>query len=1044
MGLSAQTVPQSAEQVGAEPEAVIVVEGGSMRARIVRACFLAWLTTLTAIYYAWPESHPVTFGAIGVTSGVTVLVGVRMYRPARRLPWYLLSAAILCFAAGDTISFTLASLGEPPFPSIADCFYLAFYPLLAASFARFIRDRSGEPNRAALLDALVPTVGIGLVTWVFMIAPYTRDETLTLVQKTVSVGYPLGDVLALAMLLRLIAVPGRKPAVIGLLSAGVLALLGTDVIYGMAQLHSAWAVGGPVDLGWVLFYAAVGFAALVPSMRELSVPARVDQAGAEPSSRLRVFFMTLASLLAPAMLYLEYLQGDVRDAPVIAVAAALMFLLVLARVHGLIAAQRQAGARERALREASATLFSAATVDDVREALRVATAKLMPGGEQYELIVLEEVIHDPRLEPGIALVPAAELPAGARLYGFDIVLRAVVPLPGTDGGYGLAVLGAPVATLRPAIPSFEALFSQISVVLERIRLTAEVHRRDSEAYFRTLIQSASDVILIVGDDDRIRYASPSAEVVFGRTDLGGAALAGLIADTHHEALRDLLTQSRVGGQVDEVDLTAVCADRRLLQVECSARDLRGDPTVGGVVLTIRDVTERRRLENDLAHQAFHDSLTGLANRMLFRNRLEHAFALAERDGGTIGVLFVDLDDFKEVNDTLGHAVGDQLLVAVGQRIAHTIGAGNTAARMGGDEFAILVEQHQNPAAAEEVAARIVAALAAPVDVSDGLGGMYVVSGAASVGVASSKDAEHATELLRHADLALYLAKEAGKGTWQSYRSDLHTAMVERLEMRTALHEGVDHRQFLLQYQPIVDLADARVVGVESLVRWQHPARGLLGPNHFIELAEENGAIVGIGAWVLRESLRQFAEWRAAVPDNAIEYVSVNVSARQFRTPGFVAQVREALAGTGSEPGRLLLEITESLLLRDPDQVWADLHELRAMGVRIGIDDFGTGYSSLSYLRQMPVDVLKIDKSFIDDILGSRQQRALVNAIVTLARNLDLAVVAEGIEEAAQRSLLARMGCPYGQGYLFAKPVWPDEVAGWLSESPLPGPGMLTG
>jgi diguanylate cyclase (GGDEF)-like protein len=430
--------------------------------------------------------------------------------------------------------------------------------------------------------------------------------------------------------------------------------------------------------------------------------------------------------------------------------------------------------------------------------------------------------------------------------------------------------------------------------------------------------------------------------------------------------------------------------------------------------------------------------------MLFRNRLEHAFALAERDGGTIGVLFVDLDDFKEVNDTLGHAVGDQLLVAVGQRIAHTIGAGNTAARMGGDEFAILVEQHQNPAAAEEVAARIVAALAAPVDVSDGLGGMYVVSGAASVGVASSKDAEHATELLRHADLALYLAKEAGKGTWQSYRSDLHTAMVERLEMRTALHEGVDHRQFLLQYQPIVDLADARVVGVESLVRWQHPARGLLGPNHFIELAEENGAIVGIGAWVLRESLRQFAEWRAAVPDNAIEYVSVNVSARQFRTPGFVAQVREALAGTGSEPGRLLLEITESLLLRDPDQVWADLHELRAMGVRIGIDDFGTGYSSLSYLRQMPVDVLKIDKSFIDDILGSRQQRALVNAIVTLARNLDLAVVAEGIEEAAQRSLLARMGCPYGQGYLFAKPVWPDEVAGWLSESPLPGPGMLTG
>jgi diguanylate cyclase (GGDEF)-like protein len=408
------------------------------------------------------------------------------------------------------------------------------------------------------------------------------------------------------------------------------------------------------------------------------------------------------------------------------------------------------------------------------------------------------------------------------------------------------------------------------------------------------------------------------------------------------------------------------------------------------------------------------------------------------------VLFVDLDDFKEVNDTLGHAVGDQLLLAVGQRIAHAIGTGNTAARMGGDEFAILVEHGADPGAAEDVAERIVAALSAPVDVSDGMGGMYVVSGAASVGVATSRHADSPTELLRHADLALYLAKEAGKGTWQTYRSDLHTAMVERLEMRTALQEAVDAKQFVLQYQPIVELTDSRLVGVESLVRWQHPTRGLLGPNHFIELAEENGAIVGIGAWVLHEALRQFTEWRTAAPDSPMRYISVNVSARQFRTPGFVGQVRDALATTGAQPDWLLLEITESLLLRDVDQVWADLKDLRALGVRIAIDDFGTGYSSLSYLRQMPVDVLKIDKSFIDDVLGSKQQRALVNAIVTLARNLDLAVVAEGIEDAAQRALLARMGCPYGQGYLFSRPVWPAEVAGWLSTNDPIEAQVLTG
>jgi EAL domain-containing protein (putative c-di-GMP-specific phosphodiesterase class I) len=310
----------------------------------------------------------------------------------------------------------------------------------------------------------------------------------------------------------------------------------------------------------------------------------------------------------------------------------------------------------------------------------------------------------------------------------------------------------------------------------------------------------------------------------------------------------------------------------------------------------------------------------------------------------------------------------------------------------------------------------------------------VVSTAASVGVAVSRDAGSATELLRHADMALYLAKGAGKATWQPYRGDLHSAMKERLEMRTALHEAVDAEQFVVQYQPIVDLTGRALAGVEALVRWQHPARGLLAPQHFIELAEENGAITGIGAWVMRESLWQLVEWGASSGD-APGYVSVNVSARQFRSAGFVGQVREALTQTGARPGQLLLEITESLVLRDAEQVWADLRELRALGVRIAIDDFGTGYSSLSYLRQMPVDVLKIDKSFIDDILGSGQQRALVNAIVTLARNLDLAVVAEGIEEPEQHALLERMGCPYGQGYLFSKPVWPDVITGWIRSSP---------
>jgi EAL domain-containing protein (putative c-di-GMP-specific phosphodiesterase class I) len=305
-------------------------------------------------------------------------------------------------------------------------------------------------------------------------------------------------------------------------------------------------------------------------------------------------------------------------------------------------------------------------------------------------------------------------------------------------------------------------------------------------------------------------------------------------------------------------------------------------------------------------------------------------------------------------------------------------------------------------------------------------------------VATNEEASGITELQRQADLALYVAKADGKNHWQRYQSGLHAAVVERLELRSALNEAVAREELVAHFQPIVDLPTDVVVGVEALVRWQHPTRGLLGPNEFIQHAEENGAIVGIGAWVLREALRSFMEWRMAAPASGLRYVSVNVSARQFRTPGFVDEVRDALADTGAPPQALLLEITESLVLRDADKVWADLQVLRELGVRIAIDDFGTGYSSLSYLRQMPVDVLKIDKSFIDDILRSEEQTALVEAIISLARTLKLAVVAEGIENAAHRRQLIQMGCPYGQGYLFSKPVSASEVMHWLAPRALVG------
>ncbi|GIF00757.1 putative bifunctional diguanylate cyclase/phosphodiesterase [Paractinoplanes rishiriensis] len=1006
-----------------------------MTTRAARACFGGWIVLLVAVYYSSPDSHLYTWALLGYSSAVAVLVGVRLNRPARRLPWYLISAALVCFTTGDTWYNLVLALGDTPdFPGFADLFYLMVYPLLTGAFLLFVRQRSGGgSNRDALLDALVPTVGLGLLSWVYWIAPFTRSHELTVAQKIVSVGYPFGDVLVLAMMLRMLTTSGRKPRALVAVGIAMVGLLISDIFYGQSQLNSDWSLGGPVDLGWIVFYATMGFAALLPSMRGLT---EQTGTGGVDTSPHRIIWMAAAAMIAPAVLYIEWFNGrdietmrdGVVDAPVIAAAAAVMFLLVLARVNGLALAQRRARARERALREAGAKLFSAATIEETVQAVEDAVATLMPADRPYVLDLATDLPDGPD-RGEIRLVPAADLPPGVSAHGFDTVLFGALPLPGEPPTHAYGLLAASGDVLRDLAGSLETLFAQVEVVVERIGLTGEVNRRDSEAYFRTLIQNASDVILIVGDDDGIRYASPSAATVFGHPDLAGTPLAALVAVSHHRTMHEVLAAVRSGrGTQDAPDLSALCADGRLVQVEVDGRDLRHDPTVRGLVLTIRDVTERRRLEDDLSHLAFHDGLTGLANRVLFRNRLEQAFAAAERDGSTLSVLFVDLDDFKEVNDTLGHAVGDELLVTVGQRIAAILGAGGagTAARMGGDEFAIMIERSR-AAEAEDVASRIVAALAVPVEVADGLGGTHIMSGAASVGVAASTDASSATELLRHADLALYQAKGEDKGTWQRYRPELHSAMVQRLETRAALHEAIELEQFTLMYQPIVDLETGLVSGVESLVRWQHPQRGLLSPYDFIEVAEESGTIVSIGSWVLREALAQFAYWRRTEPAASLAYVSVNVSARQFRTPGFVDHVRQAIEDAHARPEWLLLEITESLVLRDADQVWADLRVLRAMGVRIAIDDFGTGYSSLSYLRQMPVDVLKLDKSFIDDILDSEQQHIMVDTIVSLARNLDLAVVAEGVEDLGQRTALARMGCPYGQGYLFSKPVWPADV-----------------
>jgi diguanylate cyclase (GGDEF)-like protein len=445
-----------------------------------------------------------------------------------------------------------------------------------------------------------------------------------------------------------------------------------------------------------------------------------------------------------------------------------------------------------------------------------------------------------------------------------------------------------------------------------------------------------------------------------------------------------------------------------------------------------------------------DSLTELPNREVFLDMALRAIDRAASSQSVAGVVVVELDDFKMVNNTMGHSGGDELLIMMGRRLTSLVraeregaAAGNggrrpgtewVVARLGGDEFAVCVGDARDENEVVELVERIMASFAEPYQLSQG-----AVTAAATLGVASTLGAgtgADAQELLRQADLAVYAAKDAGKGRWIRYEASLHTEVLDRLRLRTDLEEAVAEGAFTLEYQPIVALASGVTTGFEVLVRWNHPIRGMLPPVEFIPLAEESGLIVPLGEWVLRQATEAAARWARLRPD-AAPYMSVNVSARQFRSPSFVDQVRAALAEAGLPPQSLTLEITESLLVRDGGVVQV-LDTLRADGVRVAIDDFGTGFSSLSYLRKLPVDVLKLDKSFVDTLTSSQEQYAIIDAITKLAGTLHLDVVAEGIETTAQLDILVAMGCGFGQGYLLSRPMSYGSAVRWFLDA-MPAP-----
>ena len=605
------------------------------------------------------------------------------------------------------------------------------------------------------------------------------------------------------------------------------------------------------------------------------------------------------------------------------------------------------------------------------------------------------------------------LPYGAALLGYttlflglDVASRATVQ-----------VLAAGAAALTAL-----ALLSQWLTSRDNVRLqTAQVERR-SELRFRTLVQSSSDLIVVVDAQGALRYLAPSAERIIGRSL--AAALDRQLADLVHPEdrlrLRLFLSQAALSsGVTGSVELRMASATG-WITMEAVATNLLAEPEIAGVVLSLRDIRERKALEDELMQRALHDPLTGLANRALFRDRLHRARHRSQRDGSRFAVLVADLDDFKAVNDGLGHPAGDQVLVEMAHRLGGLVRDTDTAARLGGDEFALLLEGIRGDEGPQRAAQAMLRAAVTPFKLTP-----REVRLSASIGVALSTPDLDDDEVLRQADLALYHAKESGKGRVALFVPGMQSEMLRRHGLESELRRALEHGELFLVYQPIFSLQSGRWVGAEALLRWRHPERGTIAPAEFIDLAESSGLIEPMGKWALGEACRQAAAWNCDAGQPL--YVGVNLSVRQLHEPGIVEEVRTALVQSGLPAGLLVCEITETVLAQDPLATAARLHELKAIGVKLALDDFGTGYSSLGRLRDLPIDILKIDGVFAHGV-ANPQGTSLAGAIVELGKAVGLLVVAEGVESAEQEAALRALGCDLAQGYHLGAPVEAEELA----------------
>jgi diguanylate cyclase (GGDEF)-like protein/PAS domain S-box-containing protein len=980
-------------------------------------------------------SAPV-MNVLGLAPVLAIIAGIRMHRPAAAPAWACFALGFALFWVGDlyTYSYPLILDREVPFPSLGDAAYLAVYPALMAGLLILQRRRKQRGDRGSAIDAAIMTVGLALPSWIWLTAPYLHDHSLSTAGRLVSVAYPLADVLLLAVAVRLALDGGQRRPAFHLMSAAIICLLVTDFVYGLMLLQGTYDHQLWLDAGWIGFYLLWGAAALHPSMSDIDEPAAKR---GEVLTRFRLVLLTWASLIAPVIGIVHDLHVGDNDFAVVRAASILLFGLVVSRMAGLVRQQERSLDRERMLSAAGADLVAATSREEIDE-VALAAARAMAGPDLVTLLcsasrmtprAMGELVEAAR-DAGVIRLRAQVVAELGLPQDHDRVLA--LDLAPTRERRFLVVAGraAPPEAIRA---SLRALAAQVALALERAALTEEVHRRRGEARFGSLVRHASDLITVIGTNGNISYQSPSIERLLGYApgDVTGRQFAELVHPADGGRVRQMLADAAAveGDQPQVLQCSLVHRDGSPQQFEVNYTNLLDDEHVGGIVLNCRDISERKAFEEQLTHQAFHDPVTGLANRALFAERVRHAIARSRREHNRIAVVFLDLDDFKTINDSLGHAAGDEVLAEVAKRLATSIRASDTAARFGGDEFALLLEDIEGVEEAADTAERVLETLAVPLRV-----GHKELSLRCSIGISvvSEEAPGGAEELIRDADAAMYRAKRDGKGSYRMFEPEMHQGVLARLELRTDLQRAIATEQLELHYQPVVRLDNGGICGVEALLRWRHPERGMIPPDHFIPLAEETGLIIPIGRWVLREGCRQARRMRDALPSETPLTMSINLSVKQLQHSDVIADVRDAVREAGIDASTLTLEITETVLMADSDLAVTRLRELKALGVNLALDDFGTGYSSLSYLSRFPVDILKMDRSFLRDG-ATPETSALTSAVLALGTTLSLRVVAEGIEMPEQRNSLRDLGCEFGQGFFFAYPMDADATLEHLAE-----------